>query len=81
MISLTPHAEPGAGRVFKGIYNAWRTVSPYVSAIVDALTENDPTWSIDVTGHSLGGGLATVASFELAAKYARLGCACLFFGL
>lgn len=70
MFSLAPHAEAGAGRVFKGIYDAWRAVSPHVNAIVDALTEGDLTWSIDVTGNSLGAGLATVATFELAARFA-----------
>ena len=54
--------------VHTGFYTAWKEVAATVTAAVKSAKAANPTYSIGVTGHSLGGAVAT-----LAAAYLRKG--------
>jgi nuclear pore complex protein Nup85 len=57
--------------VHSGFLAAYDTVRPRVIALVSALTAGaspDDPWVIWVTGHSLGGALATLCAYELAGR-------------
>jgi nuclear pore complex protein Nup85 len=57
--------------VHSGFLSAYRSVKDQVLSLVAALTAGaspgDP-WVIWVTGHSLGGALATLCAYELAGR-------------
>lgn len=51
----------------QGFLRAYDSVRTRVLGVVDeVLTDSEDSWKIYVTGHSLGGALATLCSFELA---------------
>ncbi|GIL50707.1 hypothetical protein Vafri_6821 [Volvox africanus] len=53
--------------VHGGFMNALKSVHQELGALVRAITsEQDQPWQVEVTGHSLGGALATLAAYELA---------------
>ncbi len=55
-----------AARV-QGFLKAYDSVRAKVMAIADEVLGNEPhKWQAYVTGHSLGGALATLCSYELA---------------
>ena len=55
-------------QVHQGFYAAYSSVAPQVNSAVSALLNQFPTASILVTGHSLGGALATFAAVEMKTK-------------
>lgn len=57
--------------VHSGFLSAYDSVKVKVFSLVDALTADaSPArpWRVFVTGHSLGGALATLCSYELATR-------------
>lgn len=55
--------------VHGGFQRAYDAVHTRVLALVEELTsEGDVPWTVYVTGHSLGGALATCSAYELATK-------------
>lgn len=55
--------------VHGGFQRAYDAVHVRVLALVEELTsEGDAPWTVYVTGHSLGGALATLSAYELATK-------------
>lgn len=57
--------------VHSGFLGAYDSVKAKIFRIVDQVTANRSpaqTWTVFVTGHSLGGALATLASYELAGR-------------
>ena len=54
-----------------GFLAAYDSIKPQIIMLLDAITESgskeDP-WSVYVTGHSLGGALATLCAYELASR-------------
>lgn len=53
-------------KVHKGFYTAYLSVRDTLLAILYSITNQFNKWSIIVTGHSLGGSLATLAAYDLA---------------
>ena len=53
-------------RVHSGFMRAYESVRDPLLQILYDLTQWDEAWDICVTGHSLGGAIATLCAFELA---------------
>lgn len=51
--------------VHGGFYVAWRSVAPQLTAALADLRTKNPGYSTIITGHSLGGALATLAFTDL----------------
>ncbi|EGO61288.1 hypothetical protein NEUTE1DRAFT_58496 [Neurospora tetrasperma FGSC 2508] len=51
--------------IHTGFYTAWREVATKVTAAVQSAKAAYPSYSIGITGHSLGGAVATVAAAYL----------------
>ncbi len=54
----------------EGFYSAEQAALPSISSAVQALYNQYPGYSIVVTGHSLGGALATLCALDLSTSYA-----------
>ncbi|KAF1930394.1 alpha/beta-hydrolase [Didymella exigua CBS 183.55] len=54
-------------RVHGGFYVAWRSIADQVTTALADLRAKNPGYSIVITGHSLGGALATLAYTDLKA--------------
>lgn len=54
--------------VHKGFLEAYDSIRMKVFNVVDQITKRDEEWTIYVTGHSLGGALATLCAYELATR-------------
>ena len=55
----------------RGFLAAFRSVQKKLFAVLDELTKDykdNGKWRVLITGHSLGGGLATLCAYELAAR-------------
>lgn len=61
----------GRGRVHHGFATAWRSVRDTVVKLLESNHHQDR--ALWLTGHSLGGALATIASRDLPAKYKPFG--------
>lgn len=53
-------------QVHQGFFNAWMRSRPTIIAMLDAYFYDHPTATLAITGHSLGGAVATLATFDLA---------------
>lgn len=62
-LNVVPTSEPDYGTVHKGFFDAYHDVS---AQVVAALPANKPVW---LTGHSLGGALASIAAAELIGQF------------
>ncbi|PHH61792.1 hypothetical protein CDD81_7956 [Ophiocordyceps australis] len=51
--------------IHSGFLSAWQEVSSLVSNAIANLRSRNPSYSISITGHSLGGALATIAAAYL----------------
>lgn len=66
MWSLHPHGGP---QVHGGFQRAYDAVHMRVLSLVEELTSTGAgPWEVYVTGHSLGGALATLCAYELATR-------------
>ena len=64
-----------------GILRQFRSVEDKITEFIDnELKENNEIKNIVYTGHSLGGGLATIALMNYSHKYPNLNHACVTFG-
>jgi hypothetical protein len=45
-----------------GFITGWRSVAPQILSLVHACTGGDRSWRVTMTGHSLGGALATISA-------------------
>lgn len=57
--------------VHGGFLSAYDSIRPQIFMLVDAITESgtsEAPWRVHVTGHSLGGALATLCAYELATR-------------
>lgn len=54
---------PGA-EVHEGFYDAYLAVATQINNVVEELTDRYPSYSLVVTGHSLGGALATLCALN-----------------
>ena len=57
--------------VHKGFLQAWRSIQPAVERLIDdACTQSGSPddWKVYFVGHSLGGGMATLATASAAAQ-------------
>ena len=57
--------------VHSGFYGALKSVLPRILTLVGMLTAEGTGWTVYVTGHSLGGALATLMSWEIEALRER----------
>lgn len=57
-------------QVHKGFLTAYDTVRSKVASLLDFITADGSQgeWRVYVTGHSLGGALATLCAYELATR-------------
>lgn len=53
-------------KLHAGFMNAYNTIRESVLRVVYDLTKWDKQWTVCITGHSLGGALATICAFEFA---------------
>lgn len=58
--------------VHDGFYNAYQEVSATVKAQVQLIVNKYRTAAIYVTGHSLGGAIATIAALDIKSTFGRL---------
>ncbi|GMH35233.1 hypothetical protein BSKO_03101 [Bryopsis sp. KO-2023] len=58
----------GTMKAHKGFLKAYRSVEPCVRDVVDSLTGGSSDWKVYVTGHSLGGALATLCALDLVTR-------------
>jgi nuclear pore complex protein Nup85 len=57
--------------VHGGFLSAYDSIKPQIFMLLDAITEagtSEEPWRVHVTGHSLGGALATLCAYELATR-------------
>lgn len=59
-------------KVHQGFYNGYKAVQNFVNAQVTYLLGKYPEAPIYITGHSLGGALASIAATELQATFGRV---------
>ncbi len=52
------------GKVFKYFYDGMATMHPNMSAYVQQVLKQNPDYEVWVTGHSLGGALATLMATQ-----------------
>ncbi|KAF4577037.1 hypothetical protein EYR36_005024 [Pleurotus pulmonarius] len=75
-ICKTPLAIPGVTgsdlQVHTGFQKAWKYVSPDVILSLKKELKSKPTFSLVVTGHSLGGAIAALASLEIKTAFPKL---------
>lgn len=64
-ISLAPTDLCGNCRVHGGFWSAWKEIEPTVLAAVKNALAANPGFSVRITGHSLGGAVATLAAAKL----------------
>lgn len=65
-IKRKAYAQYPEVKVHQGFYWVYDSVAPQVVAAVQALMATHPTAKIVVTGHSLGGAVAALSTFDLA---------------
>lgn len=74
LLSNSPKAptssEEAPLMVHRGFLEAYDSVKVRVGQLVDALVGDGKDWKVLVTGHSLGGALATLAAYDLATRTA-----------
>lgn len=54
--------------VHKGFYSAYKSVNQTTFAVLESMIGNGEGWTVYTTGHSLGGALSTLCTFELASR-------------
>ena len=62
---LTPYKNVTGASVGLGFYKEWVALIPQVMPEVKKLSQQYPSYSVWVTGHSLGGALATLCALDL----------------
>jgi predicted alpha/beta hydrolase len=55
-------------RGFAGLYEAWGEVRESITTAVNAAKKANPSYRVLIAGHSLGGGIASIAAVELRNK-------------
>jgi len=65
----TPYPGVPGANVHEGFFAAFKDISPQLTAALGALLTSYPTASILVTGHSLGGAVATFAAADLMKRF------------
>jgi predicted lipase len=60
--TMTPYPAASGAQVHRGFLAAYKTLEDGMMRAISALKTRHPTAGIDVTGHSLGGSLATLAA-------------------
>ena len=64
-VRQTEYPKCDGCEVHEGFYRTEQTAFPQVLAAVQALKEQFPSYTVVVTGHSLGAALATLTAFDL----------------
>lgn len=64
MIPYPNSGAPQGAQVHGGFYNAYQSLADQVFSSVQTLLKERPTASLTITGHSLGGAMATFAAVQ-----------------
>jgi len=62
---INPWSDQPSAQVHKGFYTAWSSIRSLVFNVVSSLKSACPNCKLAVTGHSLGGAMATLATIDL----------------
>ena len=62
-------AEGGRPKVMKGVYDQFKAALPMLVEVLDPMVASGELKSITVTGHSLGGALACMATLKICERY------------
>jgi pimeloyl-ACP methyl ester carboxylesterase len=62
---LTDYPRCSKCKVHKGFYKAQQSVISYITSSVQALRQKYPSYTVIVTGHSLGAAVATLTAIDL----------------
>ncbi|KAF2398209.1 alpha/beta-hydrolase [Trichodelitschia bisporula] len=65
--TLRSYSRCSGCKIASGFYSAWQDVASQATSAVTSAMAANPGWPVVVTGHSLGGALATIAAAELRA--------------
>lgn len=64
-LTLSKKRDFGAGKVHSYFYNAFEQLKPCAVDRIKAMMEQYPDYSVTVSGHSLGGAVASMMAFHL----------------
>ena len=66
------HAKSNTSQVHNGFQNAYNALAAQITTTVKSQLRSNPAYSLTVTGHSLGAGMAAIASPALATLSSKI---------
>lgn len=66
LLTVTPYDDVPEVRVHKGFWKGYTNLRPQILAMLQPVADKYPSYPIVVTGHSLGGALASLCAMDIA---------------